>query len=62
MDVFLDEDVQRVDETEILNGVCEGGILMTLNRRIRNNAALLDYFAGKPTYTVGNYIIIDLKQ
>ena len=62
IDVFLDEDVQRVDETEILNGVCEGGILMTLNRRIRNNAALLDYFAGKPTYTVGNYIIIDLKQ
>ena len=60
MDVFLDTDVQVVDETEILEGKCQGAVLMTLNRRIRNNEALQDYFKDKPIYNVGNYIIIIL--
>ncbi len=62
MDVFLDKDVQIVSEEEITEGACQNGVLITLDRRIRNNEVLLDYFAGKPQTRIGNYIIIRLQD
>ena len=60
MDVFLGEDVNRVETEQILNGECDGGILITLNRRIRDNEPLLDYFSDKQVSRVGNYVIVIL--
>ncbi len=60
MDVFLNHDIFKVEPDDILNNIYANSVLIITERRLRDNEALQQYIAEKPTEKVGNYIVVGL--
>lgn len=60
MDVFLNQDVEKVEVDNILNNQYSKGVLIITNRRLRDSEALQSYISEKTTERVGNYILVVL--
>lgn len=60
MDVYLHEDIQVVTPQEVLEGKCEGTVLMVSNKAIKSNKELQEFVSGKERTVVGRYSVIGL--
>lgn len=60
MDVFLHEDVRKVEMQDILDGTCSGTLLLIRQQTLDAEKSLSDFVIGKENTFVGPYVIIPL--
>lgn len=58
MDVYLGRDVERCSPTQILEGRCDGGVVMLPMDRLRKEPDLLEFVRDRERDSVGGYLIV----